>query len=412
MNYISFILYLIFNISFFLHLPARVPFLGVIRFDLLLIAIVFLTLLVTKKNRTNEKGVNNSTSIILIILICYIIISIPFVEWPGSVLKKNSLNFIKVIIFYYYTILLIDTERKLKAYMAIFLICQSLRVFEPLYLHITEGYWGDKASMMAGEEFMSRLAGAPSDVINPNGLAFVIVSIIPFFYYVGSISLRNGIIYFLPLPAFIYALILTASRSGFLALIVILSGIAIKSQRKVIVIGIIVIGGLIAFASLTADQRDRYVSVYDENTKNYGTSQGRTQGIIEDLKIALNKPLVGHGLGTSPEARFHSIGSSLLSHNLYTEIMLELGLIGLIIFLLFMRSIVVNFYAALKKIKENPMDNAYLFNIAHAMQVWFAMNILFSFASYGLSTYAWYLFGGLSVVIKKLADEKSTPKEV
>lgn len=410
MNDISFKLYILFIISFFLHLPARVPFLGVIRFDLLLIVIVFLTLLVTKKIRVNERGVNDSTSIILIILICYIIISVPFVEWPGSVLKKNSLNLIKVIIFYYYTILLIDTERKLKAFMAIFLICQSIRVFEPLYLHITEGYWGDKASM-AGEEFMNRLAGAPFDVINPNGLAFVIVSIIPFFYYLGSISLRNGIIYFSPLPVFVYALILTASRSGFLALMAILFSIVIKSQRKVIVIGMIVIGGLIAFASLTAEQKDRYVSVYDENAKNYGTSQGRKQGVIEDFKIALNKPLVGHGLGTSPEARFHSIGSSLLSHNLYTEIMLELGLIGLVIFLIFMKSIAVNFYTTLKKIKENSMDNAYLFNIAHAMQVLFVMNLLFSFASYGLSTYVWYLFGGLSVVIKKLADEKTTLKQ-
>ena len=33
------------------------------------------------------------------------------------------------------------------------------------------------------------------------------------------------------------------------------------------------------------------------------------------------------------------------------------------------------------------------------------MNILFSFASYGLSSYEWYLFGGLIVVTKRLATE-------
>jgi hypothetical protein len=39
------------------------------------------------------------------------------------------------------------------------------------------------------------------------------------------------------------------------------------------------------------------------------------------------------------------------------------------------------------------------------MQVWLAMNIVFSFASYGLSSYEWYLFGGLSVVLQQLASK-------
>lgn len=42
------------------------------------------------------------------------------------------------------------------------------------------------------------------------------------------------------------------------------------------------------------------------------------------------------------------------------------------------------------------------------MQVWLLMNILFSFASYGLSSYEWYLFGGLSVVTARLAKSTST----
>jgi hypothetical protein len=39
-----------------------------------------------------------------------------------------------------------------------------------------------------------------------------------------------------------------------------------------------------------------------------------------------------------------------------------------------------------------------------AMQVWLIMNLVFSFASYGLSSYEWYLFGGLSVVLQRLAE--------
>ena len=46
-----------------------------------------------------------------------------------------------------------------------------------------------------------------------------------------------------------------------------------------------------------------------------------------------------------------------------------------------------------------------------AMQVWLVMNVVFSFASYGLSSYEWYLFGGLSVVLQRIAEHE-TPEEL
>ena len=46
---------------------------------------------------------------------------------------------------------------------------------------MTNAYWGD-AAHIGGGEFLNRLSGAPSDVINPNGLAFVIIIALPFMY--------------------------------------------------------------------------------------------------------------------------------------------------------------------------------------------------------------------------------------
>ena len=43
-------------------------------------------------------------------------------------------------------------------------------------------------------------------------------------------------------------------------------------------------------------------------------------------------------------------------------------------------------------------EEGYLVYLVNSMQVWLFMNLIFSFASYGLSSYEWYLFGGLSVV--------------
>ena len=190
-------LYLLFIASYFLHLPARIPALGVIRFDLLLTAII--TLLILFQSKEGEDGKKQSPNPVvkyLWALIIYIIITLPLVKWPGSVINKNAELFIKAIVFFFFTVSLVDTRDKLKLVIQLFLGVQIFRVLEPLYLHVTQGYWGSFASM-ANWEYMNRLSGAPNDIINPNGLAFVIVTVIPLLHFLlVRASTRLRLLYF------------------------------------------------------------------------------------------------------------------------------------------------------------------------------------------------------------------------
>jgi len=407
MNNSVFRLYLVFVVSFFLHIPDRIPFLGMIRFDLILVGLIFVVLFLDKKHI--QQSSQNEIDKILKILFLYIIVSLPFVKWPGSVLNTGLPNFIKAVMFYYYSVLLINSEKKLKVFMVIFIACQSFRVFEPLYLHITNGYWGDSTNMAEGEN-LDRLAGAPHDIINSNGLAFVITSVIPFFHYLSSSSgFKFKILYFISLPLFIYSLILTASRTGFLALIVILSSILFKSRRKLLLGGAIAISAVIIVLNLSPLQKERYLSIGDRNVRGGSTATGRIEGVKTGFRVAFENPILGSGLGTSREANANIAGIDQPAHNLYAEIWQELGIIGLVIYLVFIKAIIVNFRNSLQAMKGNINESVFLKSVLNAMIVWFGMNFLFSFASYGLSSYEWYLFAGLSVVLRRLLElrEKS-----
>ena len=169
-------LYLLFIVSWFLHLSARLPFLGDMRFDLLLICVLAFLVLA---NKAQSKAFTTRTDKLLKILILYSIVTIPFVEWPGSVISNGIPEFIKAIVFYYFTIAFVSTERDIKKFVLVFLACQLFRILEPLYLHVTEGYWGSFTSM-ANWEYLNRLSGAPSDVVNPNGLAFIVCTTLIF----------------------------------------------------------------------------------------------------------------------------------------------------------------------------------------------------------------------------------------
>jgi O-antigen ligase len=203
-------------------------------------------------------------------------------------------------------------------------------------------------------------------------------------------------------------LVLTASRTGFLALGIVILNIVLRSRKKFLLIIIITLFSIIGFSSLSDLQKDRYLSIYRHDVRGGKTAQGRIDGDIQDFEVAMRKPIVGHGLGTSAEANAHATGNWQISHFLYTEILQELGFIGLIIFLFFIKSIISNFRKATKQVRENIRNNIYLLNMSRAMLVWFWMNLLYSFASYGLSSYEWYLFGGLSVVIYNLSNAKAT----
>src|SRR5690606_5406517 len=121
--------YIYFLIDFFLHLSARIPGYGVLRPTLLLVAIISMSLII-QRDRLKDVSKNPAYKAILV-LIGYIVVSLPFVEWPGSVIKNNLPEFVKAIVFFFFTVFVIDSEKRLKIFLIVFVGCQVIRVLEP-----------------------------------------------------------------------------------------------------------------------------------------------------------------------------------------------------------------------------------------------------------------------------------------
>jgi len=400
---LAFWLYLLYLVSFFLRLPSRLPVLGAISFDFLLVGLILFLIFGAKAT----KGAKLDTaSKYLLAIFVYSIITLPLVEWPGSVINNGMIDFIKGAIFYFFTVNLVTNTTRLKQVIFVFVSCNLIRVLEPLFLNVTSGYFGSTTYIGSGE-FAGRLAGAPADTINPNGLAFVIATVLPFLHYVlAPINKRTNFIYLLLIPVLLYTMVLTMSRSGVLALAIISAGIWLKSSHKtsLVIFGVLVLA--VIFMNLNEVQKDRYLSIVSSDARQSASAEGRIEGWFSDFRVAMNRPVIGHGLGTSREANWNVVGKDQISHILWAEIWQEIGLIGLVLFILYLRAMIGNFLNAGKLVRDRLSENEFLYRSIQAMQVWLLMNLLFSFASYGLKSYEWYLFGGLSVVIFKCAQAK------
>ncbi len=403
MKSLGFNLYLLFITSWFLHLGTRIPVLGLIRFDLILVAVLTLLALSGTARRQDP---STETDKWLRILIIYSLVTIPLVEWPGSVIRFGMEALIKGVVFYYFTIAFVDSESRLKRFVAVFVCCQLFRAMEPLYLHITEGYWGSIASM-ANWEYLDRLSGAPSDIVNPNGLAYIICTVLPFLYFGAGLSWIHRLIFLLFTPLCVYALMLTGSRTGFLCLIILILGILAKAKRRFVVAVVCVLVALIAFPLLSSDMQDRYLSIFGAGAKNEGTAEHRVTGVVTNFEVALRRPLFGHGLGTSREASANFGGNDQPAHNVYAEAAIELGFIGMVIFILFIKSI-FSAYRQCMRAYANREREGFLARVVSAMQIWFVVTLVSSFASYGVTSYEWYLLGGLAVAMERLAGHAAT----
>jgi putative inorganic carbon (HCO3(-)) transporter len=392
-------LYLVFIISWFLHLGSRFPVLGVIRFDLLLVCVLlFLAFSAGKKEEGSRK---TETDVLLKVLVAYSVLTIPVVQWPGSVIGRGIPEFVKAIVFYYFTASFVKTEEDTRKVAFLFVGCQLFRILEPVYLHIIEGYWGSFASM-SNWEYLNRLSGAPSDVVNPNGLAFIICTVLPFLYFLAGLSWVGRWVFIAATPLCLYALVLTGSRTGILGAVAIFLGILVKAKRRFFIAACGVAVLVVGFPLLSPDTQDRYLSIVGLGEKNEGTAEGRIEGVESNFAVALRRPLFGHGLGTSREANANFGGEDKPAHNLYAEVAQELGGVGLIIFVLFLKSIYTAFVECKRAYAQSKNASPFLASMIDAMQVWLWLNILFSFASYGLSSFEWYLLGGFSVVMQRL----------
>ena len=188
----------------------------------------------------------------------------------------------------------------------------------------------------------------------PNQLGAYLI--LPFSFVLAySIKKKKwwGLALCLPLLA---ALLLSFSRSAWLgaiaALIVALILLANKKQRvKIAIVSffVTVFAGLLVLGLASQNQRFQNVVLHGRYFENRieGSDQQRIVSITNSFNEVLDKPF-GNGLGSAGPASLKST-KPLISENWYLQIAYEVGIIGLILYLLAFTSLLRDFY---KRIDE------------------------------------------------------------
>jgi len=259
----------------------------------------------------------------LILLVAQLFATVPFSTiWRFGALA-TTLDFSKVIIIFIVIALTLNTGDRLRQVILI----QAVSVL------VLAGFSVLKPHLLIG-----RLEGASmGNFSNPNDLALTIVISLPLCLALLflSKSVLWKVAWAVAMLLMTYALLLTGSRGGFLALIVattvLLWELAIRGHRRyLLIVAVLPAVILWQFSGATLSQRFRSTFSNENAPGAYESAQQRQQLFWRSVEVTLQHPLFGVGPGN-----FYSVsGNWHVTHNSFTQMSSEGGVPALVLYVL------------------------------------------------------------------------------
>jgi probable O-glycosylation ligase (exosortase A-associated) len=369
--------------------------LNTIRLELLLGAsLSFLTILKNKYRYGQFTIPDSKLNTDFLLLLGAMFLSLAFSACKDC--TTNSLmDMLKLAIFYLLIILQIDSKKRLELFFWLFIIVNAKMAFD-----VTYGFYHGRAIFNQG---LNRAQGINSTMDNFNGIAITMNTVIPFVYYLflhykafWKKAIMGAI-----LILFCWTLIITGSRGGLLGFLAILGFIWWQSRHKLIMgmaLVFLLIGG---WMNLGEDSRARYSSILDDNLD--ASSENRVKAWKDGLELFVTRPLTGVGAGAFAWARVERFGVYLNPHNLYIQVIAELGIIGTFIFAMFLIDIFKINRRIIKRVQIRGSPNALLEPFARATIIACLSLLVTGMFAHSAYRYTWYLLAALTVVSQQFS---------
>ncbi|HYV17873.1 MAG TPA: O-antigen ligase family protein [Verrucomicrobiae bacterium] len=274
--------------------------------------------------------------ILLALLGAWAVATLPFSLWPGGSVTLLTGIYFKSFALFGLNANLVTTARRLRALAWLFALAGIPLAMTALNHAATGQLMGNDY------EAVKRIAGYEAPLTaNPNDLALTLNLLLPFAAALAIWSRRPAVKLFLwGVVAFdAVGVVLTYSRGGFLTLMTL--GLLLAWHRlRGNTWAMLLLGPAAAAGALVLFLAPPSYLRHMETITNYqadptGSAQNRLSDMITSVKIAVRHPFIGAGLGMNGlalnEAR--SRPAWKMVHDVYLQYAVDLGLLGLGIFL-------------------------------------------------------------------------------
>lgn len=329
------------------------------------------------------------------------LLSMPLAISPGEAWDTFNKEFIKAVVMFIVMVNVVRTGRRLKA-----LFWLALAVSAFICVHAIQDYSSGRLALDG-----QRIAGLIGGMFgNPNDLALHLVTMIPiaFGLMLTTRNLLLKLIYAVCAVLMVAGNMVTFSRGGFLGLMAVMLVLAWKLGRRnrLVVIGLFVLMvGFFAFAP--GDYTSRLGTIVNPSRDAFGSAGQRQELLIRSIIVSLKNPLFGIGMGN-----FHTVSiKELVSHNSYTQVSAEMGMVAMVIYIMF----IVRPLRLLRQIEREAFASRKslpFYYLAIGLQgslIGFMVNSFFASVAY--QWYVYYLVG-YAICLRRLYEAEVGHKVV
>lgn len=310
-------------------------------------------------------------------------------------------HYIKVLVLYAMVLLAVNEERDLKTLTWGLVIIYVYMTYEPLYGYLY-GVGGTQEGY--GTVYTTDIGVLSGHVALANNMNQMIP--IALFLAISQTNKRRRLIALLAVLVFLVSLIASSSRGGFVGFVAfaVLVFYYLRDNKKVLAF---VVPGIIAIFLFSA------TLLYTASRISSGSVEGRLKGIIHGIEfIRLKYHIFGVGPGCYQIARGRYFGHTMDAHNLYGELIGELGIPGTIVWALLILSIYKNLKFVREKQSEGKEDkrDQFLYYISTGFLISLLVRLFVGLGSHGLYFFYWYILGAMSIMCVKITEEETVGK--
>lgn len=252
----------------------------------------------------------------------------------------------KVFLFYFVSILLIDSKQKYHLLIVVFLVTILYYIYWANELYLS-GYMGRMG--------LYRLNGPGGVYEDENAFSMLFVMGIPFLYFMGDCYHNKFVKYllWLAIPFAWHAIFITGSRGGFIGIGVVTIFITLRSRRKLLGLAVL-IALIVAFIWQGGDYlkgRAPTIITYEQE----GSAQGRLQAWRAGIKMMRDYPLTGVGLGNfMPAFPDYSDKKARVAHSTVIQLASESGIVAGLMYLLLCLNVFLRYRRQKKVFANDP----------------------------------------------------------
>jgi O-antigen ligase len=317
----------------------------------------------------------------VIVMLLMAVLLTPVAASPGDSVAALNEVFIKIVTIFILIIGVVNTRERLRTIIKLTVLCGTWLAVFAIKNYATGNF------TLKGE----RIEGLVEGIFgNPNDLAAALNMLIPLAVALALMSAGGArLLYAVCALLLVFGVAVTFSRAGFITLAAI-SGVMLwkfgRGTRSSVTLATLAVSVLL-LSVFSGAYRSRLSTIFDPNSDSSGSAQERISLLERGLDLSLRHPIIGLGMGNFHIYSIHE----KVAHNSYVETAAELGVIGLLAYLIIilapLRGLARIEMETLKSDSRNGIDAKYLSIGLQTVLIAYMVNSFFNSIQY-----LWYLY--------------------